>query len=203
MRTGKPRRDLRPIKGTINMGAALAALPIAEDYLPPAGAPDVRAIARELLEQCGDNASALAAMVERAEEDAALYKAIVNGYFRPICAAVIRRAAQESREAAWSAPAAPSTPRLVDMAAWNEAVVEGLLDFRIEGGKRLRDATKPELLASAAAFETRGYDQLIKGRWQRLIANELRDDLTTAGTILSEKRLADLKAEAKKLKGAA
>lgn len=184
------------------MGAALAALPIPEDFERASEAPDVRAVARELLDQYGDNASALSAMVDRAEEDVAFYKAIVNGYFRPICAAIIRRATEESRAAAWTPPAPPKS-KPVDLGAWEAAVTEGLMDFRIEGGKRLRDATRPELLASAAAFETRGYDQLIKGRWQRLIANELRDDLTTAGTILSEKRLADLKAEAKKLRGAA
>lgn len=165
--------------------------------------PDVGKLARELLAKHGNISEAATELEEMCDEDAVLYRAVVNGHMRALCSEIIGKVCRVDRRASFSAPPI-KTLSAVRMAALADAVESTLMDgFRLPGGKALGDATKPDLIMAANGYAAQIGDMMIKRRWLSLIADKMKDDRQTVRTELNEQTLQALKAEAKNLREAA
>lgn len=72
---------------------------------------------------------------------------------------------------------------------------ETLLAFPLLGGRHLRDAKRPEVLAAAEFYERQAGDMAEKGRWLHLVAGRITG-ARKVGDVLTEEQLRALRTEA-------
>jgi hypothetical protein len=71
------------------------------------------------------------------------------------------------------------------------ALAQALLDFPLQSGKRLRDATRTEVLSFAEFQERQGKRMMHMARWLSVIAQAVPDG-KVVGDVMDDKRAAEL-----------
>lgn len=144
---------------------------------------------------------ALAPMLERVNADpdmmAQIMARLVEGECRRLLETAIseKHAAEKRRTGGGPLGAQRSS----DMTAWANAVESALLDgFKLPNGKKLGDATRSDISAALASYEIQASDFAVKHRWMRLIQQSVPDGKRVRD-VLTEERVAELRAEAKKV----
>jgi hypothetical protein len=166
-----------------------------------------------LKKSAGNPQNAAVLMQEGAKKNPALYKALTEPYLADACWQAVRAAAHTERKKVWtgSEPKPPANPnavgskfgaaaqaqvdRVVSLARGNVAT---LLDFPlpIQGLPRLGEATLAMLKQAADFYKKSAADMSTKAKWLKLIISAMPDDKATVGTVLNDKALRKLQAEA-------
>lgn len=162
---------------------------------------DVHDLALMTLQECRIVQKALQPMVERVNADphmmAQIMARLVEGECRRLLEAAISEKHAAEKRRTGGGPL--GIQRSSDMTGWASAVQDALLDgFTLPGGKKLGDATRADLATALSAYEIQASDFAVKHRWMRLIQQSVPDGKRVRD-VLTEQRVAELKAEAKKV----
>jgi hypothetical protein len=181
-------------KADASMNAVADLAPPDEDLAP------LDALAAELLTAHRLTPRALPLMVERVMADDALRHAcfarLVEAECRRALEARMAQRRQEARRLGGGGPV--GSARSSDITGLAGAVASSLLDdVRLPNGRKLGDATREDLATAMAAYQIQADDAAVKHRWLRLIQQSVPPGKTVR-QVLSDERLAELKAEARK-----
>lgn len=158
----------------------------------------VRSIAREVLEEADGNWEKAARLFRlRLDKDSALYRAIVEPLIQGAIWQHIRSVAHSDRAHVWHRAPKPDR-NIADGGQVRAArlVAARLMDFTLWGGRRLGDATRPELVEVIEKYESDAKANGERARWLTLVAERLKDDKTTVAKALKEKDLLALQKKA-------
>lgn len=152
---------------------------------PPTETTNLLHLARESLAAC-DGAWQPAAMLleQRITEDSSLFRALMMPLVRTAVWALIRRAAHGKRRETWLGPSTAGTDKGADgLKLAGDRHASNLLAFTLRGGRRLADATRAEVEASASWYLTLARTNGIRGRWLLLVAQAMEDAPTVAAAL--------------------
>jgi hypothetical protein len=157
--------------------------------------PDLHEIAREyLLDAGGDVASATRRLIRRLDDDAELRAAIATAAVEYYAASIVEDEMRAERRAVWAEAGRTNRPK-TSVTALANGIRRSLLDFPLAGGKRLRDATRDEVIEQAQLYAAQARDMGFKARWLELIGARV-DDGRTVGECLTEADALALREEA-------
>jgi hypothetical protein len=189
--------------------AAVKSAPVAADkppeppqVAPPetAGPDTPDAIALSLLCEHRIVQKALEPFVERVLASPDLYAAVARQMLEAQCRRILEGqiAAKHAAEKRKTGGGPLGAQRGANLAEWAGAVEQALMDgFRLPNGRKLGDATRPDLALAMGAYEIQSTDAAIKHRWLRLILQSVPAGKTVRET-LTEERLAELRESARK-----
>lgn len=156
---------------------------------------DLREIAQEYLTEAGgDTAAATRRLVLRLRDDEALRTAIAKEAIEAFAYLLVEQKMRNERMAIWTANSRAATPK-TPVSALANGLVRALLDFPLAGGKRLRDATREEVLEQARIYTATARDASQKALWLRMIAARTQEGMRV-GDCITEEAAATLRAEA-------
>jgi hypothetical protein len=147
--------------------------------------------ARRALDASHDQAGAVDRLVSAARRDKALREALLAPWEYQAAQHVIGALIRQDRRTIWSRPSAPDAR----VAALSNAVSLSLLDFRLPGGKPLRDASAEDVSAAAGFYAEQAADMDAKARWLNAVAAALPDG-AVVGDALDVATLDKLREEA-------
>lgn len=151
-----------------------------------------------------DRAVARVALMREAEINVHLRNALLMPYLHEAAAAAISRVAGVAPEEEQLAPrdtapvrrttaqASPRTPRSNadrGLQLVGEFNLRNLLAFRLPSGSELSDATREQVLDAAEAFFSKARHGAMRGRWLRLVAELMENDVDRVRQVVSERQL--------------
>lgn len=150
------------------------------------GQPTLNAVVRELFDDCGrDPTRTVDHLVARVKTDPAFRDQHLDAMAREWADRCVRSVMTSIRSNVVAANNPSRLASALELAGRNEAV--RLMDMPIWGGKRLGDATPPELDESALNYAKQSKDMAIKSRFQARIADLVRkhagEDATVAQAV--------------------
>lgn len=165
----------------------------------------IRALAAECLTEHRILQNALPAMVERVMADGDLREAalreIVSAHCQRLLTVVQQEAYQAVKRQSGGGPLGEQRKSADSLAAHAQAVAHSLMDtFTLPGGKKLGDATRPDLVTAMSSFEIQEADLRTKRLWLRLIQQSVTPGKTVRDC-LTDERLAELREEARREAG--
>lgn len=155
-------------------------------------------IAREYLHSAdGDTLLATERLSARLREDKPLRDAIVEDAIMAFAATAVDDQMRAERRAVWAEAGRATKPK-TPISALANGISRALLDFPLRNGKRLRDATREEVLEQASAYGASARDTAFKARWLTLIGQRV-DEGRKVGECISEDDAFAMRAEAQSL----
>lgn len=154
---------------------------------------DIGEYARMALQKTQHNASAATKLLESwAQNDPNLKDALITPLIRGACYDAIRAVFRVDRKRIWttvdhSTDSPGSSSRRVEHLASSN-----LMMFPLPGGKRLKDATREDLLFASDFYTKQGRDMLTKARWLTLVSQHMTGKKRVSD-VMDEKKLIDLK----------
>lgn len=154
----------------------------------------LRSIARQALrDNDGRTKEAIQTVVERLQADKRLMREVVAQAVVVAATELVNHHMHEERRAVMV-----SAARARDgVMALANGIKFSILDFTLDGGVKLRDATPDQVNKSADRYESIGRDVGQKARWLRLIVKGVPQG-KRVGEVVSEKRAQELFDEASK-----
>ena len=149
-----------------------------------------------LREAGGDVASAAILLERRVMGDKKLKAARLDPRVADACHQAIALEIRKDRERVWTPPNV-DRPGMTQQDRVRILAASNLLTFPLPGGKRLGDATRPEIEDAAEFYRKQSNDMAHKATWLRLVAQSIPDG-KRAGAVLTDARLRELQQEAAK-----
>lgn len=147
-------------------------------------------LAREMLFACDGNAEkANERGLSRLRNEPKLLRLVMESAIQDAMAAGVQNGIRKERA---SIIHRVTRDRVVALA---EGMLPCLLDIPLAGGKKLRDASRTEVLEQVNRYETQAGNMMHKARWLRLVAQSVPDD-KSVGDVLPESRVKELYQEA-------
>lgn len=158
-----------------------------------------------LVDAEGDAKSAVDLLEAAVRKDFELRMVLTDPLIRGACSDAVRAQIRTERKSSWTSqpkalPSPAKTPAgepAAQVARVTKLAEGNLLMFPLPGGKRLQDASRKEITEAADFYEKQSDDMGTKARWLRLVAQSL-PGRKTVGEVLTDDRLRELQAEAKK-----
>lgn len=155
-------------------------------------------IAREYLRDAdGDTQLATERLSARLRDDKQLRDTIVEDAIMAFASNTVEEQMRAERRAVWAEAGRSNQPK-TPVAALANGISRALLDFPLRNGKRLRDATREEVLEQARAYETSARDMAFKARWLILIGQRVEEG-RKVGECVSEDDAFAMRSEAQSL----
>lgn len=153
-------------------------------------------LARSHLDDADGNLSvAIDSLTELLLRDRKLLKLLIEQVCREAIRSYTRVAQGNTRFAIIQSIS--SAARRAQGEALNRATMKLLLDYPLGGGKKLRDATRAEIIHSADVYEKIAQTNGQRAKWLRLIAQSVPDG-KCVGDVISEDRAKELFEESAK-----
>lgn len=150
-------------------------------------------LAREALGRLdGDAKRATDFVVDRLSANAVLLREVVRAAVGDAVTMRVGEALRKQRSAIVSATTGDRGAVVALSTGWTAA----LLDMPLAGGKRLREATREEVVAQAHRYDAQAKDMGHKARWLTLVAQAVPSD-KVVGDVMDDARAAELFAEAR------
>jgi len=124
---------------------------------------------RSIIESATDVSEASRMLEEEARKDADLYNHLTEPFLARACYDAVRTEYQSERKQIWTAPnytEGGNGHRVKEHA-------RTLLDFPLPNGKRMRDATKADLLEASEFYRKQAADMARKARWLEQVAESV------------------------------
>ena len=147
-----------------------------------------REIAQEIMEQAeGDVLTATELLEAFARQNVQVWQAVTESLLRTACYDACRAICRGERRVIWNAPG-------YDAGGGGERVKAhsaSLMDWPLPGGKKLRDATKKDLLDAAGFYSMQASQMAAVSTWLECIAAKVK--AKTVGETLTDTQLRKLR----------
>jgi len=179
-----------PITEYENMKAQGTALAEPEEFI-------AEDLARRAIEMANDDVVEATVILESmARSDMSVWRALTDQLLRVACYDQCRAICRAERRVIWNSPnydAGGNGARIKDHSA-------SLMDWRLPGGKVLRDASKADLIEASAFYRRQAASMQIIGCWLESVAAKVAGK--TVGEKLTDTILRKLQDEARERQGA-
>lgn len=141
-------------------------------------------LAAEAYEEHGDIDTAIKAVVDRVMNDSALYKELTVSLVGARARQAVQTAMRGTRAEFWKST--PNTDTVRGLVQRAEATARSLMDYPLEEGLRLGDATFAQVGKAAAYLFSLSQTTRVRATWLRLIEKMATSTDATVSAVLKE-----------------